>query len=575
MDAVEEIKQRLEIYDVVAQYVTLKKVGRNYKGLCPFHQEKTASFIVSPDKGMCYCFGCKQGGDIFEFIKLMERVDFKGAVELLADRVGITLSKSPQQAEQKVKKDLLRNVYRETSLYYSEQLKKNANMRDYLQKRGVSDQSIIDFEIGFAPDSYQSTYSFLLSKNYVRQEIIDAGIAIKKEIDNDGIYDRFRNRIIFPLHNTQGNIIGFTGRVVDKGEPKYLNSPESVLFKKGHFLYGLHLAKAAIGERDEAIIVEGNVDVVRSHQAGVRHVVASSGTALTRDQIKILKRYTNNVIFCLDMDKAGFEATQRAIMESMDMDIQLYLLPLPKDSKDPDEYIAKYGEESWRDYVNHKQYYLDYLCNLAFEKSDSRSFEGKKEICAFLFPYLAAVRSAVEREHFVKLCAQKMNIPSQDIISDLQRFRSKSKIQHKVEEKTEYLQHRYGWEEHLLGLILNYPENFEFVNELIDAEKYLDSQTERFYKHIQNVYNLGELPDSQRIIAIFEPSDQTYLAVLSLFIEETYPDMSKESIKKTMTDMSVNINNKNLRDHLRLFKNSADLRDKLTEASSVINRLNS
>lgn len=573
MDTVDEIKSRLEIYDIVSQYVSLKKAGKNFKGNCPFHQEKTPSFIVSPDKNMCYCFGCKQGGDVFEFIKLVERVDFKGAVELLADKLGIAVSSDPHYKEKKGKKDMMKNVYRAVTDFYKQQRCNNPKVKEYLSNRGLSDEIIDKFEIGYAPNSYESTYSHLLAKKFSRAEVIDAGIAVKKDIDKDKIYDRFRDRIIFPLYNTQGNIIAFTGRIIDKGEPKYLNSPESVLFKKGQFLYGLHLAKDAIRQKDELIIVEGNVDVVKSHQAGVENIVASSGTALTQEQVRMVKRYTKNIVFCFDADQAGFEASKRAIAEAIPFDVRLYLLPLPEECKDPDDFIKTHGDEKWQSYVDNKRYYMDYFVELAFKKWNPRELEGKKQICDFLFPFLAAIKSSVEKDHYAQVCAEKMHTDARFVLNDLKSHQSKIQKSEVNRENQPVQSVRYSSEEYLLGLILNHPEYFTEVEQIIDMEKYLDTKTERFYKYIQNVYNREELSTGDELILAFEREDQEYLSILSLFIEQKYQEIGKDIVKNEMIQIANKVNRENIRRHLTDSKDSDEFKKNLSEIKSVITKL--
>ena len=305
------IKSKIDLVDYIGRVVPLKKAGTNWKGVCPFHQEKTPSFMVSPEKGIWHCFGCARGGDIFKFVMEKEGVEFVEALQMLAETTGVTLSKAPQQSGQR--KTLL-EINELTAKYFAKALSDTASGRqakDYLVGRGLTLNSIADFRVGYAPSTGRALVEFLRHRGYAEADIERAGVATRK---GRFLQDKFVHRIMFPLTDALGRVVAFTGRVLDpKQQPKYLNSPETPLFHKSETLYGLHLAKMAMQQSGSVVLVEGQMDVISSRQAEVVNVVGVSGTALTAEQMKIISRYARDVILALDADAAGGGATKRAI----------------------------------------------------------------------------------------------------------------------------------------------------------------------------------------------------------------------------------------------------------------------
>jgi DNA primase len=343
MTEVEDIKSRLEIADVVGGYVQLKQAGRNLKAPCPFHQEKSASFMVSPEKGIFHCFGCGQGGDVFQFVMLIEGLDFRGALEQLARRAGVELKSHGRPKENT---DRLYQALEMAVKYFQTTLVRNPPALSYVTgKRHLGKETIRDFMIGYSPDSWEALSGFLLGKGFTADELLRAGLAGQRP-GRSSLYDLYRGRIMFTICDRSGRPIGFTGRVMDDSLPKYLNTPQTVLYDKSRAIYGLHLAKEAIRTNDEAVLVEGNVDVIASHQAGVRQVVAASGTALTLDQLKTLSHLSKNVKLCFDADRAGLAATERAIPLAQKLGLNLYVVEI-EGAKDPDELIAT-DVEAWK-----------------------------------------------------------------------------------------------------------------------------------------------------------------------------------------------------------------------------------
>jgi DNA primase len=342
MSAITEVKQKLDIVELVSEYVTLQKAGRNFKGLCPFHTEKHPSFFVFPEQQSWHCFGaCGTGGDIFSFIMKKEGVDFGQALRLLAQRAGITLGprEAPSKAEDE-KKERFFQINEAATEYYHHLLsstKAGEIGRSYLTKRKVTPETIKDFRLGFSPDAWEAIKNYLLGKGYAEKELVEAGLIIEKE--EGGSYDRFRDRLLFPICDIQGRVTGFGARVLDDSLPKYINSPQTPIFDKSSSLYGIDKAKSAIRKKNLVIIVEGYMDVLIAHQHGWQNVVGSMGTSLTEKQVEGIKRLTSNITLALDADLAGEEATLRgkAILAYSNTEANVILLP---QGKDPDEVIG-------------------------------------------------------------------------------------------------------------------------------------------------------------------------------------------------------------------------------------------
>jgi DNA primase len=426
MDEVTEVKSRLEITEVVGAYVPLKQSGRNLKAPCPFHQEKTASFTVSPEKGIYHCFGCGEGGDIFSFVMKMEGVDFRQALEILARKAGIELTarKGESQEANRLRARLL-EAHELAVKYFQASLIQNSKALEYVsKKRKLNRETVRAFAIGYAPDSWNALTDFLLKKGFNQKELLQGGLAGQKEGRNT-IYDLFRGRITFTISDREGRPIGFTARVLDDSLPKYLNTPQTPLYDKSQTIFGLHLAKEAIRARDEVVLVEGNMDVVASHQAGVKQVVAASGTALTLDQLRTLSKLTKNIKLAFDADRAGLAATERAIEMGQNLGLTLRMVEMPDGTKDADELIQKDPEE-WSRSIARAKYIVDYLFD-RFEKDfDLHSAVGKRGYADRLVPNLRRLGDPVEREHYIKLLAEKTDTSSEAVASKIAKEESEA-----------------------------------------------------------------------------------------------------------------------------------------------------
>ena len=403
-----EVKSRLEITEVVGAYVPLKQAGRNLKAPCPFHQEKTASFMVSPEKGIYHCFGCGEGGDIFSFVQKMEGLDFRGALELLARKAGVELkARAGDNKEAQKLRARLFEAHELAVKYFQANLVGNQKALEYIvKKRGLGRETIREFQIGYAPDTWEGLTAALAKKGYSVREMVQGGLAGQKQ-GRSTAYDLFRGRVMFTICDREGRPIGFTGRVLDDSVPKYLNTPQSPLYDKSTVIFGLHLAKEAIRQADEVVLVEGQMDVVASHQAGVKQVIATSGTALTMEHLRSLSKLTKNIKLAFDADRAGLAATERAIEMGQKLGLMLRMVEMPEGVKDADELI-KQDVEAWRRAIGEAKYIVDYLFDRFAKDFDLSSAMGKRGYADRLAANLRRLGDPVEQDHYVKLLAEKI-----------------------------------------------------------------------------------------------------------------------------------------------------------------------
>lgn len=415
MTDVEQIKERLDVAEVVGGYVQLKPAGRNLKAPCPFHNEKTASFMVSPEKGIWHCFGCNEGGDIFKFVMKYEGLEFPAALELLARRAGVELKpRAGGNEKAKKEKTRLEEATAQAVRYFQASLVKNQVAFEYaVQGRKLNKETLQRFQIGYAPDDWNALNQFLVKKGFNAAELKTAGL-VGQKAGRTTIYDMFRGRLMFPICDAQGTPVGFTGRVLSADqEPKYLNTPQTPLYDKSRVIFGLHLAKEAIRASNEVVLVEGNMDVVSSHQAGVNQVVAVSGTALTKDQLKTLSRLTRNIKICFDADAAGLRATERAIELSQSLPINLSVVEVPS-GKDPDDLIQQ-SVTAWRQVIARAKPAMDYLFDKLATDYDITTALGKRHYSDHLIESIRRLADPVEQDHYIKQLAERVQ-SSEDVI---------------------------------------------------------------------------------------------------------------------------------------------------------------
>jgi DNA primase len=419
----EEILSRVDIVEVISAYIPLKRAGRNFKACCPFHQEKTPSFMVSPDRQIYHCFGCGESGNAFKFLMRYERMEFPEAAGTLAKKAGVILPEEQKQSPQTI--SLLAQVFKanETSAAYYErnlQSLEGSQAKDYLLRRGLTEQSIRLFKVGFAVDRWDSLITHLRSKGIPLSVLEKAGLVLSKEAG--GYYDRFRNRIIFPIFDLKARVLGFGGRVLDSSLPKYVNSPETPVYIKGRNLYGLNWSKDYIRECDSAIVVEGYLDFIMPYQAGAKNIVASLGTALTLEQVRQLKRYTHNVVLVYDGDSAGEMATLRSLDIFIDEEMQVKVATLPK-GFDPDSFVRKFGVEKFKGLVDQALNLFEYKLGVLRERFDHKDIEGKGRICQQMLESIGRLKSAVLKSEYLKKLSQELDIKEDALLEEAKKVK--------------------------------------------------------------------------------------------------------------------------------------------------------
>lgn len=410
MDAVEEVKSRLSIEDVIGDYVELKRAGRNFKGISPFVAEKTPSFMVSPEKQIWHDFSSGKGGNMFSFIMEVEGLDFKGALELLARKAGIDIEqyRSKSGTRRGPNKERLYEALELATKFYQAQLKTNKQALEYVfTKRQFTKETALKWRLGYSPSNGTALVNFLKDKGFIDSEIKQAGLSAERY---RGVSDMFRGRLMIPLQDPQGLVIGFTARLLtdDKNAPKYINTPQTPLYDKSRHVYGLHHAKEAIRKEQFVVIAEGNLDVISSHQAGVKQVVATAGTALTEAHLKALSRFTEDIRLSFDADRAGINATERAIPIASKVKVNLSIIEIPS-GKDPDELI-KQDPKLWRQATTEKQYALDWLMARYQSQLDLTTAEGKRQFSDILLPLVRSLSDAVEIDHYMNAIAETIGV---------------------------------------------------------------------------------------------------------------------------------------------------------------------
>jgi len=463
----EEIKSRLNIVDVISSYIKLEKAGVNYRARCPFHEEKSPSFFVSPSRQIWHCFGgCNEGGDIFKFVMKIEGIEFYDALKLLANKAGVELKHSKEWKQIKTERQILLDLCEKACLFFEYQLeksKKGQEAKEYLLKRGLKNETIKNWRLGYAPDTWQGLSDFLISRGYERKDMIKAGLSLQK----DKTFDRFRGRIIFPITSFNSEIIGFTGRIFgkeEKGEAKYLNSPSTPLYDKSSALYGIDKAKLEIRKKDSCVLVEGNVDCIMSHQSGIENCIAVSGTALTNSHLNIIKRYSKKLVLAFDMDLAGNKATEKAIDMARKNEFEIKVIPRSAD-KDPADIILKEGEGVWKKMIEESKPISEFFFEMALNNKDINSIEDKKKILKEFLPHVKRMESNVEQSYWVQKVADILKIKEEDVRLELRKVNVKKEDIEKEECIIDKKTRRKMLEEEILALILKDRKRIEQLND--------------------------------------------------------------------------------------------------------------
>lgn len=497
----EEIKRKINILDLVGEYVSLKKKGVRYWGLCPFHNEKTPSFTVTPEKDMFYCFGCHKHGDIFTFLMEIEKLSFYDALKILAKKAHIELSFQSDDGYVKNNDSLIDLYNRLAGTFHHILL--NSDMakeaRDYLKKRGVNDETISVFKIGFAPSGLTWILNLLKKNNYSEDFIIKSGLF--KEAKGK-LFPFFSGRIIFPISNIRGDVIAFGGRILSGKGPKYINSPETSIFKKGDNIYGINISLQECKEKGFFYLVEGYMDVLSLYQAGIKNCIAPLGTALTDAQVKLLGRYAKNVIILFDGDEAGIRATIRAIeiIESQNIESGIIEIPL---GLDPDDIIKKHGINGLNKLLKYPINSLRYLLKKAFEIHNKDTPKGKEEIFNFIYPYLKRVDSQIKLDSYFSIIADFLNVKIQAVRNDFEkRAKKRACFQDTIRKDDNKV--RLSDELFLLIAVIAQREYFNELRNSISVDQLTDQHAKEIYILLEDSYRAGRYDDLEYIISSIE-----------------------------------------------------------------------
>ncbi|PKL36973.1 DNA primase [Candidatus Peregrinibacteria bacterium HGW-Peregrinibacteria-1] len=538
IDPVSEIKGKLDIVDVVGGYVQLKKMGRNYKGLCPFHSEKSPSFVVSTEKQICHCFGCNKGGDIFTFVQEIEGATFTEALKTLADRAGVKLD-DKKMSGVRVTKDERDEFFKAHLLaadFYKSQLwdtEEGGKVLQYLYRRGLKDEMIKAWKLGFAPDAYDALYPMLLKEGVGKDCLLKSGLASTKKIGGGDIFDKFRLRLMFPIMNSRGQVCGFGGRALKSDQqPKYLNSPENVIYDKSSILYGFFKAKDAIKKQDKVILVEGYFDVLIPHQFGFDNVVATCGTALTEKQVKLVKRLTENVYSCFDGDEAGFEASKRAYDVLAGEGVVLKTINLNGGSKDPADRIMNGGVEGFASDVEGAKDFLLHYVDRLLKTCDYKTASGLTKLIGMALP-LYAKMSPVLQEYYLKDLSLKIGVGVEALKNEISILKLNSRHparRNKGEAKDED-RIKFDSEEVLLSLLMSSPDLLEEIGDDLSEEDFTHER-KSIYKKLLDNYNSGRLSnDYTEFFTEFGDDIAKRFLILAVYIADKYQGFGELDLK--------------------------------------------
>ncbi|NLW90529.1 MAG: DNA primase [Syntrophomonadaceae bacterium] len=483
---IREIIDRLNIVDIVAETVNLTRKGNRYWGLCPFHDEKTASFTVTPERNMYYCFGCHAGGDAFSFVMKTRGLDFKEALELLAGKAGVELANQPRGRELDRRKRII-EVNQAAAEYYHQVLAKVPEAMTYISGRGLDQDIVEKFHLGFAMDQWNHLEDYLLRKGY-SQEYIKASGLIKRNDRRNSYYDLFRARIMFPIYNQSGSVIGFGGRVLDDGMPKYLNTPDTEVYSKRQNLYGLYQGKEAIRQSNEVLLVEGYMDCIRMHQFGFINCVATLGTALTKEQASLMHRYAENVIIIYDGDEAGQREALRASSILVGEGLKTSVLTLPE-GKDPDELLELSGKEEFRRYIkNNKTTHIEFRLNRYMIGENMADLEAKIRVISTVSPDIKALNSELEKDFYVKLLSRRLALEENLVRRELARNATgrADGSRNKTGNYRDNIQYgNYSIDEKILAAMLSNEEIFVQIRDAIGIRFFKQEE----YSQLAELYN--------------------------------------------------------------------------------------
>jgi len=565
MSAIDEVKQRLDIVQVVSEYVKLQKSGKNYKSACPFHSEKNPSFFVFPDRQSWHCFGaCGTGGDIFSFVMKKEDVDFPQALRLLANKAGVPLDDqtSSQRQSQNKEREILFEINEAAAGYYHHLLLNASSAkaaRNYIGGRGLSNETIKDFQIGFAPEGWETIKQYLKNKGYEEKELLAAGLLVQREDGSN--YDRFRNRLMFPIRNIQGQVTGFGGRALDDSLPKYLNSPQTLVFDKSGSLYGIDRAKTTIRQNNQAVIVEGYIDVLIAQQYGYGNVIASMGTAMTDKQLTILKSLTRNLILALDADAAGEEAVSRSgeMVDKMlpvppsfygwvkyedahKAEVRIMILP---SGKDPDEVIIA-DTKHWQKMITDAKPMVDFIFESAAAKIDTTSARDKSTIVEKLLPLLNEMKDPIRQAHYLERLARLLKVDEHFLSDTMRKFKALDKKRRwtagtrPLAPVSTPISSSSPLEQYCLALLLQYPE-LKLECTALSPDHFENTENRELFSKWQN---------SEDVDGFIQSLDSALVEYANNLMSRAFPAIitENESVRRqTIEDCAIRLQERRLR----------------------------
>ncbi|OGZ73831.1 MAG: DNA primase [Candidatus Staskawiczbacteria bacterium RIFCSPLOWO2_01_FULL_38_12b] len=563
---IEEVKNKLNVVDLVGSYVKLTKTGANLRGICPFHSEKKPSFFVSPARQMWHCFGCGAGSSIFDFVMKIEGIEFGDALRMLAQKAGVQLKR--ENVQLRTERQRLYEICDLACKFFEKQLDASAvgkEAKEYLLKRGITQESITTWRLGYSPDTWNGLSDFLIGQGYAREEIIKSGLAIEKENSSASLrasktdsYDRFRGRIIFPVFDLNSQVVGFGGRVFkaanEKEVAKYINTPQTLLYDKSGVLYGLNNAKLAVRKQNGCVVVEGYTDVIMCHQAGYENTVAASGTALTARHLAILKRYSENLLLAFDMDVAGDSATKRGISLAQEQGFNIKIIESYVKDSDPADIILK-DRALWQESLDKATSIMDYYFNSAFAGFDATVPEGKKEIANRILPAIKRLQNKIEQSYWIQKLSQKLDIKEEAVLEELARVKitpsqqapplavvpPQNNVPVPIEGRKELI------EKKIISLVLKNPEyimliaepHYPFFSEkiasfLLKLKKLIQDQKKAALGEVEKdfkiIFDAMTLPGAKAEDEEFNYELKNFLAALALSAEIEYQEDGQEEM---------------------------------------------
>lgn len=574
----DEIKTKLDIVEVIREYISVKAAGVNFQALCPFHNEKSPSFVISPDKQIWHCFGCGRGGDIFSFIMEKENLNFVEALRVLAVKAGVVLNY--ENTENHSKRNRLLDIMELAGKYYAHLLKSDAGLpiKQYLLQRGLKESVIEDWQLGYSPDSWSSLYDFLLSrpkvgKKYTDEEILAAGLIIKKEngaSNGRQYYDRFRDRVMFPIWDVNNSLIAFTARVTPLKEKtekmgKYINSPQTAVYDKSRILFALNKAKGAIKKLDSVIVVEGQMDAISCHNHGFDNVVASSGTALTTEQVTLIKRFTNNVLLAFDMDAAGQMAVDRGIKELLSQGLNIKIISLPF-GKDPDDCLRN-NPDDFKKAVSEAELMLDYYFKKVSIDLDLAKLENKILVRDKMFSMISLVSNKAEQGYWIKKISEELDFSETDMREEFTKQLNARPVSANSTNaisgvsKLEQTQHTLAREELLseifLALVIRFPEFINYSLESLDPSQVYPLENVQFYKTLIIYYNKFASLQYDEFRLLLEQNElgkESQFDRLILLGEKEFYSINAEQAKEELIKVIIELKKYNCQKRIRLLE---------------------